>query len=194
MTQTQTELPEPEGMIMSGYGCYCLLSYLIESNVRIALPFHYSLHALVYEAMIGWSVRKALHMVPPQQWLKLRSNAENKHLSHPVLKGKLFTGSTNKQWMFLLSGSRLYVYGLLKSPSAHAQLPMQQMKGYSSNQSVLWTVVTLPVAEPVTLRFLHICEHACENAHSSSLSPQKLTSKMKKGKTNPKANPNPKIK
>lgn len=53
MTQTQTELPEPEGMIMSGYGCYCLLSYLIESNVRIALPFHYSLHALVYEAMIG---------------------------------------------------------------------------------------------------------------------------------------------
>lgn len=85
-TDTHTWLPEPEGMIMSSY---CLLSYLILSKVWMALPFHYSPHTLVYKAMISWSVRKALHIVPPQQWLKLTTNAKKKSIC-PTLYWKGF--------------------------------------------------------------------------------------------------------
>lgn len=85
---------------------------------------------------MSWSVRKALRAAPSQQWLKVRTNAENKYLSHTMPKGKVFTASTNKRWMFPLSGSRLYKYELFKSPSSHAQLPVQQMKGRIQLQPV----------------------------------------------------------
>lgn len=68
----------------------------------------------------------------------------------------------NKLGQFPVSRSGLYVYGLFRALSGRTQPPMQQMKGYGSNQTKLRGVVALPAAEPVTLRVLHIREHACE--------------------------------